>query len=173
MNAPQSVSAGVVAARWWRELQPRPDGSGGDRASLARLRRASTARDAVEEPATLELCRDLGWGWQTLDRVAVTAAVLAHVREDAQGPPVARQLGVPAPGQPQIMSPLRFLRMMQAETDHERLAAFRRAVALAGGRLNVLDLGQSLLGWNDERKRRWLFAYHDAPSPAASSEDHP
>ena len=55
---------------------------------------------------------------------------------------------------------------MQAGTDDEQLVAFRRAVALAGGRLNVHDLAGSLLGWDDGRRRRWIMDYHNAPPPA-------
>jgi CRISPR system Cascade subunit CasB len=152
---------GAVAASWWRGLQPGPDG-GGDRAALARLRRAATAAEAAAEPATLDLCRRLGWDWCRLAPVAVTASVLAHVREDDPGRPVARQLGPPDAA----MSWLRFRRLVQADTDDDRLTAFRRAVALARGRLNVSDLARSLLDWDEQQRRRWLFAYHDAPAPA-------
>jgi CRISPR system Cascade subunit CasB len=156
---------GPAAARWWRGLQPRPDGGGGDRAALARLRRCATALDAASEQATLDLCRSLGFGFGKLDRVAVAAAVLAHVREDRPGSPAARQLGGTGPDQAgAAMSWLRFRRLIQASTDDEQLAAFRRAAALAGGAINVVDLADSLLDWDDKRRRRWLYAYHDAPA---------
>lgn len=163
---------GTVAVRWWRALQPRPDGGGGDKAALARLRRCSTAMEAAMEPATLDLCRRLDIGFKGLDRVAVAAAVLAHVREDLPGPPAARQLGAAGPDQTgAAMSPLRFRRLVQAETDDERLTAFRRAVALTGGRMNIADLSESLLDWNDVRRRRWLHAYYDAPAEMTPDED--
>jgi CRISPR system Cascade subunit CasB len=169
MTEAQPRRLGSIARSWWRDLQPRPDGSGGDRAALARLRRAATARDAAEDPTTLALCRALGMGWRGLEGAAVAAAVLARVREDAPDQPAARQLGGAEP----VMSWLRFRRLIQAETPDERITAMRRAVALAGGRLNVADLGGSLLAWNDERRRRWLYAYHDAPDPAAAPPEEP
>lgn len=167
---------GVVAAAWWQSLQPRPDGSGGDRAALARLRRAATVAEAAAEPATLDLCRRLRLDWRGLAPVALTASVLAHVREDAPSLPAARQLGPKTVGATDAaMSWLRFRRLIQAETDDDRLTAFRRAVALAGGRLNVSDLARSLLTWNEGQRRRWLYAYHDAYSPgdqvASDSKD--
>ena len=166
MTRPSSQLPGAVAAAWWESLQPGPDGSGGDRAALARLRHAATATEAAAEPATLDLCRRLGVGWQGLAPVAVTASVLAHVREDEPSHPVARQLGPTTLGaKDAAMSWLRFRRLIQAETDDDRLTAFRRAVALAGGRLNVRDLAGSLLAWNERERRRWLYAYHDAYSP--------
>jgi CRISPR system Cascade subunit CasB len=169
MSDAQMRRSGGIARTWWRDLQPRPDGSGGDRAALARLRRAATARDAAEDPATLALCRALGRGWHGLERAAVAASVLARVREDAPDQPAARQLGGTEPA----MSWLRFRRLIQAETPDERITAFRRAVALAGGRLNVADLGGSLLTWNEESRRRWLYAYYDAPDPAAAHQEEP
>ena len=164
MKATAPPRPAAVAAGWWHALQPRPDGGGGDRASLARLRHAATAMDAAMEPVTLDLARRLGMGWRDLGRVAVTAAVLAHVRDDARDRPAARQLGPTAAGDA-AMSWLRFRRLMQAGTDDEQLVAFRRAVALAGGRLNVHDLAGSLLGWDDGRRRRWIMDYHNAPPP--------
>lgn len=153
-----------LAASWWQALQPRPNGSGGDRAALARLRRCATAADAAMEEATLLLTRQLGLDWRDLGRVAVAAAVLAHVRENVGGASAARQLG-PGPAGI-VMSWLRFRRLLQAGTEDERIIAFRRAVALAGGRMNVPDLAGSLLDWNDGRRRRWIMDYHNAPAAA-------
>jgi CRISPR system Cascade subunit CasB len=153
-----------LVAGWWHRLQPRPDGGGGDRGALARLRRCATAADAAMEPATLDLARQVGAGWLGLGRVAVAAAVLAHVREDVRGASAARQLGPGPTGT--AMSWLRFRRLLQAGTEDELVTAFRRAVALAGGRMNVPDLAGSLLNWNDERRRRWVMEYHNAPATA-------
>ena len=57
-----------LAASWWRALQPHPNGSGGDRAALAQLRRCATAADAAMEPATLDLARQLGLNWRGVPR---------------------------------------------------------------------------------------------------------
>lgn len=138
-------------------------GKPGDRGALARLRRCATVMEAASEPATIALCRRLGGQVSELDRAALIAAVLAHVREDTHGLPVARQIGVQQDG-PAAMSDLRFRRLLQEETDDERLIAFRRLVALAGRKLNVSDLAFGLWNWNDEKQRlRWIYAYFDAP----------
>lgn len=168
MTANPADQHGAKAAAWWRGLQPGAPTE--DRGALARLRRAARVRDAAEEEETLHLCRRLGLGWQGLERVALAAAVLAAVREDAPGPPVARQLGPDREGKA-ALSWLRFRRLLQADTADERLIAFRRAVALAGRRINVFDLARSLLDWDDQRRRRWIYAYHDVPEREPTASD--
>ena len=159
MTQEEAQAQGAIAAGWWRAMQPGAPAE--DRGALARLRRAPRVRDAAEEEAALLLCRKLKLGWQGLERAALTAAVLAAVRDDAPGPAAARQLG-PDRGGAAAMSWLRFRRLLQAETPDEQLIAFRRAVALAGNRINVFDLARSLLDWNDRRRQRWIYAYHEA-----------
>jgi CRISPR system Cascade subunit CasB len=173
MNEAAADRVGTTALTWWRSLQPSADGRGGDRGALARLRRAATALDAAAEPETLNLCRNLGLGAVGLERAAVTAAVLANVREHVPGSPAARQLGPLEAEKPTsaVMSWLRFRRLIQADTPDDQMIAFRRAVALAGRRINVQDLARSLIGWDDARRRRWLYAYHNAPASTGETED--
>lgn len=158
---------GPQAARWWRELQPKDEQGerrSGDRGALARLRRCATVMQAASEPATLALCRRLGTGEASLDRVALLAAVLANVQEERFDLTVARQIGVQQDNTA-TMSDLRFRRLLQADTLDERLTGFRRLVTLAGRRLNVADLAAGLWHWGDEpERRRWIYAYHDAPN---------
>ena len=119
----------------------------GDRAALARLRRASNPLAAAAEPATLDLYRKLdpvpgGAGWEAISddlaRVAVLASVLAHVREDDKKL-VGRALGPPPGAGPEeaVLKSLRMRRLMAARGNEEIGTAFRRAVALLDGRANV------------------------------------
>jgi CRISPR system Cascade subunit CasB len=167
---------GPQAARWWRELQPRDEQGerrSGDRGALARLRRCTTTMQAASEPATLALCRRLAAGEAGLDRVALLAAVLAHVQEERFDLTVARQIGVQQDNTA-TMSDLRFRRLLQADTLDERLIGFRRLVALAGRRLNVADLATGLWHWgNEQERRRWIYAYHDAPNLQAGADATP
>ncbi|MCW3476875.1 type I-E CRISPR-associated protein Cse2/CasB [Limobrevibacterium gyesilva] len=160
-----SPKTGPIAAAWWRDLQPCDEAGKprrGDRAALARLRRCATVMEAAGEPAAIALCRRLGGTECDLGRAALIAAVLAHVRDNVGGLPVARQVGVQQDGKAAI-SDLRFRRLLQADTDDEQLIGFRRLVALAGHKLNVADLAASLWRWNDKQRRRWIYAYHEAP----------
>jgi len=173
MTGEPEMSWGHVARRWWAELQgaDQNDGAhrGRDAAAVAHLRRASTPVDAVEEPAVVDLYKRLGFRRQEIDRwlgrVAVVAAVLAHIRSDVTAVDgghrrrFAEMLG----GEPPLMSPLRFRRLLAAATDQDLLTIFRRAVALAGTKnINVQDVAASLLDWSDRRRMRWAFDYYGA-----------
>jgi CRISPR system Cascade subunit CasB len=168
----KSSDPAALAANWWRGLQPyRHDGQPNptaDRAALARLRRADL-NAAMVDPATLALFRALDLRTPAdLPRVALTAAVLATVREDDPATHPARRLGIdPAdPNRRPLLSPLRFQRLMLAADDEERLTLFRRAVHLAEGRINVRGVAEALLGWTEDRRRRWIFHYYAAGAAA-------
>lgn len=161
------TNIGSDALAWWRGLQPPDERSptrSGDRGALARLRRCASVIDAASERATFALCRKLEATERDLNRVALLAAVLAQVREHSGGLRVARQIGAQIKDTPAVMSDLRFRRLLQADTDDEKLTGFRRLVALAGRTLNVVDLANGVMNWGDEDTRRsWIYAYHDAP----------
>ncbi len=162
------------ARQWWHELVPdATTGRRGDRAALARLRRAATPLEAAEEQETIDLARRLGAGLRTLDDVAVCAAVLAHVRQD-EGGPIARRIGPDPRYQKRrpLVSPLRFRRLIQADTPEDRLIQFRRLLSLADRTADVADLAKALLNWSEWRRREWIFRYYagEPPAPQPASE---
>ena len=161
-----------AAAGWWAGLQDDADGRrGANRAALARLRHCATVVEAMMEPSAIVLFnRVCATGPDDLPVVALTAAVLAHVRADVPGGAVARAVGPANVEQPEtaVLKPLRFRRMLEASGLDERLIAFRRLAALAGGRLPVADLAASLLDWNEPRRRRWVYDYWNAGQPSAA-----
>jgi CRISPR system Cascade subunit CasB len=163
-----------AAIEWWRDLQPNPARNhSGDRGALARLRRCATVGEAMQEPAAIELFRHGGGsGPWDLPAAGLAAALLAHVREDEPGETIARRIGPDNTDKPEtaLLKPLRFRRLMEADTPDERLIAFRRLIALAGGRLNVSDLAGALLHWNEERQRRWVYDYWKAGQPTAAAQ---
>ena len=156
-----------AAVAWWCDLQRDPARNRpGDRAALARLRRCATVAEAMQDPATIDLFRRGGGGSpKHLPDAGLTAAVLAHVREDdPDAPYIARRIGPDNTGDPgtALLKPLRFRRLLDADTPDERLTAFRRLVALCGGKLNLRDLARALLHWDEERQRRWVYDYWNA-----------
>jgi CRISPR system Cascade subunit CasB len=122
-------------------------------------------------PETMVLHRRLRAGHRDLPNVALAAGVLATVREHLPGPRVARQVGPADPEKPEtaLLKPLRFRRLMEAETPDERLLAFRRLVALADRSVNVHDLAAAMLHWTEERRQRWAYDYWNAGDPPATA----
>jgi CRISPR system Cascade subunit CasB len=172
-----------VARRWWAMIQgdqeevasPR----GRDRAALARLRRAVTPVEALEEPVVFDLYKKLGFGRSDIDRrlprVAVVAAVLAHIKGDAAPAENGfrrRFAEILGHGERPLMSELRFKRLLSATEDRDLMTSFRRAVALAGGKnIDVGDVAASLLDWSDRRRMHWAFDYYGAGIAAPKRDD--
>jgi len=146
--------------------------------ALARLRRAATPIDALEEPTVFEFYKKLGFGRGEVDRrlprVAAAAAVLAHIRTDAEpGSGYRRRFAeMLGQGERPPMSPLRFKRLLAATEDQELMVAFRRAVMLVGARnINVGDVAASILDWSERRRMRWAFDYYGAGMAAPNDDD--
>ena len=69
------------------------------------------------------------------------------------------------------LKPLRFKRLLLAESEEEIIRQFRRAVDLAGDVANVLDLARLLLDWTDpdrseKTRTRLAFNYFGARTAA-------
>jgi CRISPR system Cascade subunit CasB len=166
-----------AARDWWRRLQPDPQGTRpGDPATLARLRRAASAAQALAEAETLRLWASLGVEHRRLARVGTVARVLAHVRRAADAQrrgALARSLGPTAFGKDETarLKRLRFERLLATREEEELARAMIRLVQLAGREtpIDVGDLAASILAWDAEATRiAWAFAYHDPSSPPAA-----
>lgn len=165
--------------RWWERLPPGRDGIDPrllfDRGALARLRRASTPLDILDEPAVFQLHHALYERRQAADTlvpVAVVACVLARVAADnparslaaVLGPPYGSRDGEPPP----LLSPLRLKRLTAARDPDDLLRQMRRAVDLAGDRpVDVAGLGVTILDWlhpehGDRVRATFAFDYHAA-----------
>lgn len=176
----------TVAWGWWKSLQAAVHNERaypGDRATLARLRRAADPLAAAHEPATLDLYRRLellpadasqGQIAAALSRVAVLASLLAHVRDEPKTRLLfGRALGptdLKAPDSA-VLKPLRLARLLAARGDEDIATAFRRAIALLEGTANVGDLAWLVLAWDrdelgDRVRTLFAFAYHDASAHA-------
>lgn len=178
----KSADEARIAVQWWRGLQPSfangERNPHADRAALARLRRADLLA-AMQDPATFDLFHKLERQRPSeLLEAALCAAVLASVREDRPGERPARTLGPPSieSAEQAAMKPLRFRRLIEAETPEDRLLMLRRAVQLADRRLNVRELAAACLDWSSDRRQRWIFEYYNAgfaaPVPAPPSEEN-
>ncbi len=178
----------AVVRGWWRQrLRPQIDTSAA-RATRARLRRAADWREAMLEPAAIELAQRLGVLDQEyrLEMALGLAVVLAHVKEDSRFQPLMRAAGYrttpadPATAEPPLLAPQRFRRLIRSRPE-ELPRALVRLVHLLGGTANIGELAAVMLDWAAEdsreaRRRRWAFDYYAAPheapdTDAASSTD--
>lgn len=175
-----------IVLRWWQALQPlRLDGTPnptGDRGALARLRRAATPLDILDEGAVFDLHRRLRFGRgksdETLVHVAIAASVLARLREHDPSRKPARAAGRERFSDRDLetaaLSPGRLRRLLAARDPEEVHRQMRRLVDLCGTKLDVGALGVLILDWFDEergRKARTRFAYdyYAASGPAPDS----
>lgn len=184
MRMGDKETVGLVVS-WWRGLQPDPlNLRKGNRAALACLRRCTNVTEALFEVETQTLLRQCGATRDAeLSRLALAAAVLAHVRIERPGEPFARQIGpvfkadtaTALDPETALCKPARFRRVLDAESYDECLRVFRRLVALAGAALNVTDLTYALLLWpregaqdvlaGDRVRRLWVYNYWNAGTP--------
>lgn len=151
--------AAAIAHDWWQRLTTM-DGAqvGRRRAALARMRRAATPTEVMQEPEALHLVARLLP--RSPERVAMLAGVLAFVRE-SDDRPFARAVGRATLDDDQSaqLSEGRFRRLLQAQPD-ELMETMRRLVRLTKGRANVHDLSSAILYWGENVKKRWIFDYY-------------
>ena len=158
------ANAVSVAFEWWRGLNPKDyPPSGHQRAAMARLRRAATPIEVMQEPEALRLIARLP---HYPERVAILAGVLAYVRE-TETRRVAQAVGRPGldDDKSAVLSENRFRRLLQVPVD-DLMEPMRRLVRMTKGTLNVHDLSRSILYWNDDVKKRWIFDYYGVGAAA-------
>lgn len=170
--------AAATAHDWWQRLTGKEGPHLGQRrAALARMRRAATPIEVMQEPEALRLIQRLPRHHHP-DRVAVVAGVLAFVREMDERS-IARAIGRTSldDDASALMSEGRFRRLLQAQ-DNELMDTMRRLARMAKGKLNVPDLSRAILDWGDgcrgdRVKRRWIFDYYGVASSIRSEEGTP
>ena len=155
-------NAAAIAHDWWQRLT-RKEGAqlGQRRAALARLRRASTPLEVIQEPEALRLIVRLS---RNPDRVAALVGILAFVRED-DAEPIACALGPRSLRDEDranaVLSESRFRRLLQMQ-GNELMEPMRRIVRMTKGRANVHDLSYAVLYWGESVKKHWMFEYYGA-----------
>ena len=171
MTDTERQNGAAIAAEWWRDLLSEEPGRratrGTRRAALARLRRAATPIEVMQEPEALRLIRRLSWA--APERVAILAGILAYVREpDDQR--IARAVGRESLDDEDsaLMSEARFRRLLQASGE-ELMEPLRRLVRLTKRKANVCDLASSVLYWGDKVRKRWIFEYYGVSDSLRSS----
>lgn len=188
----EQPSRAELAVRWWRELAGRkadgsPAPSGADPGALARLRRCSRPIEAATEPAFISLFKNIHGDRnptaEQVERVAVVAILLAHLRSDpASKTSLPRLLGRPrnAGGDVRLFSAARLRALIEARDARDVLRGFRGIIAILGrDQVPPADLARYAFYWLDpkfgeECQIRFLFDYHQAPeaAPPAREMEH-
>lgn len=177
--------SGQVVAEWWRALHPREDGTGGDRAATARLRRAESLHQVMAVPEAMRLYRTLcdALARERLSEseaggVAILAGVLATVKPGRPETTFATMLGRNADGKQlgqherPLFSSQRFAALIRAEDPEERLRHLRRAASHFGrSSFNVARFAEDILWWNDTTRGRWIFEYYQEGRAAPAADD--
>ena len=145
-----------IVYQWWSGLTS--ERSGRQRAALARMRRAHTPIEVIQEPEALRLIGRLHR--IDADRVATVAGVLAYVHE-SERLPVARSVGRRALDDDQSarLSEARFRRLLQTDA-RDLMEQMRRVVRLNKGKANVENLAAAILYWGDRIRKEWIFQYY-------------
>ncbi len=151
---------------WWQEItQPPKSGQPNRRGELAELRRCDSVEEVLFVPAFHRAFRRLQgtpWGDRPVPAAAVIG-LLAHVKSQPDGsPPFVTLLAVPRAGSdaPRV-SEARFQRLVACTTLTELYPALIRIIRLVGDSAPVVDLANSVHGWNADVRRQWTLRYYE------------
>lgn len=156
------LDIGKAALRWWHEAL---SDSGRGRANRAKLRRTSSAVEALGLEATHELHKQLGRALRERgETLALIAVALANIRDNIAA-------GAPERMEKKVKSN-RFERLVRITEPGELITPMRRALISIDGQANVPALARDLFYWSDKTRNDWCFAYYGArhAAPEGSEE---
>ncbi|MBW8003229.1 MAG: type I-E CRISPR-associated protein Cse2/CasB [Planctomycetes bacterium] len=140
---------------WWQGLRE----AKGERAELRRCRE-------VEEiffvPVFHSIKRKLlPYGHVSDGRLAITVALLSHVKNNLEGISLPEQMARPGAesSRPRV-SDLRFRRLIQIKNIDDLLLPMLRIIKMLDSTVNVPNLVKSIYGWNDYVRKQWAFDYY-------------
>lgn len=141
---------------WWSSLEHNK----GDRASL---RRVDSLAEVAFIPAYQRLYQDVREVVPVdRERLAVVAALSAHVRQHDGSQPIAQRIASPHPGSDSPpLSELRFRRLLRVNDLDILRTQLTRVIRLLDHRVNLHDLANSVYWWNERTRKRWAFTYYD------------
>lgn len=164
MNDEEIHRIASTAATWFADLNghaPRRE-RGADTRTLPLLRRARSPLEVALIPAFSRLIQGIATplGDAEIDRLALVAATLGHVKMDDASRTFPQQLA--GERGDRRMDPRRFHRLLQTGASWGELHTHStRAVKLLDGVANVADLSGSLFAWNPRTHKRWALEYYE------------
>lgn len=154
--------------RWWRSLAEE------DRAGRAELRRCGTVGEVAFTAPYHRLLQWLGsrLGEGDAKRVAIVAAVLAHVEEEpGDASSLARRMGTPkGEGQGPLVSDARFRHLLRNEEPDEILRELVRAVRQLDRKASIEPLFRDVMRWDEPTRMRWAREFYEASAPVSKKK---
>lgn len=167
-------SPGAICAHWWHQVLG--GDSGPARTTRARLRRCTTASEALTIDAVHDLnARLRANGFRPdADRLALVAIALAHVAETGELR-LAAEFGWRAgKDRPRALSEQRFQALVRTTRHAELIAPLRRVMAIVRrARIAVVPMATDLYFWSENTRTQWCFQYFGAAdaAPERNSEE--
>lgn len=151
--------------RWWKSLSS-------DRGGRAELRRCGSTAEVAFTAPYHRLLKMLGsrLGERDARRVAMAAAVLAHIERDAPpGGSPARTMGRPAgEGRGATVSDSRFRTLLRTDNPDELMRDLVRVVRQLDRAAPVVAVFNDVVRWDERTRMRWAREYFEAaPHPHA------
>ena len=139
---------------WWKTLED-------DKAGRAELRRCRDATDVALTAAFFRFLQKFGINDRRhIDRYALIAGVLAHVKRYDETRHVAAQMATPKTGSRARVSGLRFRRLIQLRDRGAILQPMIRTVRLLEGTVDIQSLAEGLYWWSDHTRKEWAHHYY-------------
>ena len=160
---PKDDPLAEAVRQWWKDLEHDPGGR-------AELRRCRTTMEVAFCPAFHRLRFALkAVGNFSSESLAAVAGILAHVREDRPGLPLAENMAQKKPGGDTCrVSGLRFRRLLKIEDRAELHAYLVRLLGLMDKKADVAELAETVIYWGPGRRKSLAYAYYDkAPEKTA------
>ena len=172
--APEAPQDPPAVIRWWTELETK------DRGGRAELRRCASPLEVAFCPAYHRLVKMIGGGGdrEDLARIAVGAAVLAHVRTDLGSSEESRRVrrlaklaGTPSTegGAPRV-SETRFRHLLRTEQPEALQRELIRLVRMVDGQAPVEQLFRDIRRWDEATRLDWARSYFLA-TPANTKKE--
>ncbi len=164
--AAESEELRSTAWRWWRSLGEE------DRAGRAELRRCATVTEVAFTAPYHRLLRRLGsrLGEGDARRVALLAAVLAHIEDEPAGQAsLPRRMGTPkGEGQGPVVSDARFRHLLRNQEPDDLLREIVRVVRQLDRTVAIEPLFHDLMSWDEPTRMRWAREFYEAGATPAS-----
>jgi len=151
---------------WWKEL----DNVRGDRAAL---RHCHNPLEVAFTPAFYRLKMRLepfgAISPDQMNRLAIVAGVLSHVKPDSHEKNLQRSFAVqmarpPSKGSMRkkaCVSDMRFRQLLKIEDPDKLYTTMIRLVRLVGGSVDIVSLANGIYWWNERTKKEWAYAYYE------------